>query len=43
VAVQHENDHLDGILMIDKLNAIKRRRVSRKVARARQSDPQDRP
>ncbi len=38
VAVQHENDHLDGVLMIDKLNAIKRRLVSRKVARARQSD-----
>jgi peptide deformylase len=34
VAIQHENDHLDGILMIDKLNALKRRLVSRKVNRA---------
>jgi peptide deformylase len=34
VAIQHENDHLDGILMIDKLNAVRRRLVSRKVARA---------
>ncbi len=33
VALQHENDHLDGVLMIDKLNAIKRRLVSRKVSR----------
>jgi peptide deformylase len=36
VAIQHENDHLDGILMIDKLNAVKRRLVSRKVARERE-------
>lgn len=34
VALQHENDHLDGVLMIDKLNAVKRRLVSRKVSRA---------
>jgi peptide deformylase len=34
VAIQHETDHLDGVLMIDKLNAIKRRLVSRKVTRA---------
>lgn len=33
VAIQHENDHLDGVLMIDKLNAVKRRLVSRKVSR----------
>ena len=33
VALQHENDHLDGVLMIYKLNAIKRRLVSRKVSR----------
>jgi len=33
VAIQHENDHLNGVLMIDKLSALKRRLVSRKVAR----------
>jgi peptide deformylase len=32
VAIQHENDHLNGVLLIDKLNALKRRVVSRKVA-----------
>lgn len=34
VAIQHENDHLDGVLMIDKFNAVKRRLIGRKVARA---------
>ena len=38
IAIQHENDHLDGILMIDKLNALKRRLVSRKVSRAIQEE-----
>lgn len=33
VAIQHENDHLNGVLMIDKLSALKRRLVSRKVSR----------
>jgi peptide deformylase len=33
IAIQHENDHLNGVLMIDKLNAVKRRLVSRKVTR----------
>jgi peptide deformylase len=37
VAVQHENDHLDGVLMIDKLNALKRRMMGRKLARAREA------
>jgi peptide deformylase len=32
-AIQHEIDHLDGVLIIDKLDAVKRRLVSRKVAR----------
>jgi len=36
VAVQHENDHLDGVLMIDKLSALKKRMMSRKLAKARQ-------
>jgi peptide deformylase len=38
IALQHENDHLDGVLMIDKLNALRRRLVSRKVTRQIQED-----
>jgi peptide deformylase len=38
IAIQHENDHLDGVLMIDKLNALKRRLVSRQVTRAVQEE-----
>jgi peptide deformylase len=33
VAIQHENDHLNGVLMIDKLNALKRRLLSSKLAK----------
>jgi peptide deformylase len=35
VAIQHETDHLNGVLMIDKLNALKRRMMGRKMAQAR--------
>jgi peptide deformylase len=35
VAVQHENDHLNGIVMLDKLSAVKRRLLGRKLARAK--------
>ena len=38
VAIQHENDHLNGVLMIDKLNALRRRLVSRKVGRYLQEE-----
>ena len=38
IAVQHENDHLNGVLMIDKLNALRRRLVSRKVSRQLQEE-----
>jgi peptide deformylase len=34
VAIQHELDHLNGVLMIDKLNALKRRMMGRKLAKA---------
>lgn len=34
VAIQHELDHLNGVLMIDKLNALKRRMMGRKLAQA---------
>ena len=40
IAIQHENDHLNGVLMIDKLNALRRRLVSRKVSRHLQEDAQ---
>jgi peptide deformylase len=32
VAIQHENDHLDGVLMIDQVSAFARRRIGRKLA-----------
>lgn len=32
VAVQHENDHLNGVLMIDKVGPIQRRRMGRQLA-----------
>ena len=35
VAVQHENDHLNGVVMLDKLSAVKRRLLGRKLARAK--------
>jgi peptide deformylase len=31
VAIQHENDHLDGVLMIDKMGVLKKRIVQRKM------------
>jgi peptide deformylase len=31
VAVQHENDHLDGVLMIDRMGMLKKRIVTRKM------------
>jgi peptide deformylase len=37
VAIQHENDHLNGVLMIDKLSALKKRMMGRKLAK-RQKD-----
>ena len=35
VAVQHENDHLDGMLMIDHMGVLKRRLALRKLQRQR--------
>jgi peptide deformylase len=31
IAVQHENDHLDGVLMIDRMGMLKKRIVQRKM------------
>jgi peptide deformylase len=33
VAIQHENDHLDGVLMIDRMGMLKKRIVQRKMAK----------
>jgi peptide deformylase len=41
VAIQHENDHLDGVLMIDKLSALKKRMMGRKLAKAKQDEAHD--
>jgi peptide deformylase len=41
VALQHENDHLDGVLMIDKLSALKKRMMGRKLAKAKLADARD--
>jgi peptide deformylase len=38
VAIQHENDHLDGKLMIDHLGVLKRRIVHRKMLKRNASD-----
>ena len=38
VAVQHENDHLNGVLMIDKLSALKKRMMSRKLEQAQRDE-----
>lgn len=34
VAIQHENDHLDGILFVEKLSPLKRRLLKKKLERA---------
>lgn len=31
VAIQHENDHLDGIVFVERLSALKRRLIRRKI------------
>jgi peptide deformylase len=33
VAIQHENDHLDGVLMIDRMGMLKKRIVQRKMSK----------
>ncbi|HEY3666622.1 MAG TPA: peptide deformylase [Polyangiaceae bacterium] len=41
VAIQHETDHLNGVLMIDKLSALKKRMMGRKLAKAKQEEARD--
>lgn len=38
VAVQHEHDHLDGVLMIDHMGALRKRMVQRKLEKRRSRD-----
>jgi peptide deformylase len=38
VAIQHENDHLDGVLMIDKMGMLKKRIVQRKMQKRGDED-----
>lgn len=39
VAIQHEHDHLDGTLMIDKLGPLKKRLVQRKLQKRTEARP----
>ncbi len=39
VAVQHENDHLDGVLMIDHMGLLKKRIVNRKMQKRHTASP----
>jgi peptide deformylase len=34
VAIQHEHDHLEGVLMIDQLGVLKKKIVQRKMQKA---------
>lgn len=34
VAIQHENDHLDGILFVDRLSPLKRRMLRKKIEKS---------
>jgi len=38
VAIQHENDHLDGVLMIDRMGMLKKRIVQRKMQKRSAED-----
>lgn len=39
VVIQHEMDHLDGVLFIDHLSALKRNMILRKLTKAKKSEP----
>ncbi len=40
--VQHEIDHLDGILFVDHLSALKRNMIMRRLAKEQRQKPEDR-
>ncbi|MBM3582087.1 MAG: peptide deformylase, partial [Alphaproteobacteria bacterium] len=35
VCIQHEMDHLDGVLLVDRVSAVKRDIILRKLAKAK--------
>jgi peptide deformylase len=39
VAIQHENDHLEGVLMIDRMGVLKKRIVQRKMQKRQEDRP----
>lgn len=39
VAIQHENDHLEGVLMIDRMGVLKKRIVHRKMQKRATDNP----
>lgn len=41
VAIQHETDHLNGVLMVDKLSALKKKMMGRKLAKAKQAEARE--
>ena len=38
--IQHEMDHLNGVLFIDKISSLKRGMILRKLAKAKKADPE---
>jgi len=38
IALQHETDHLDGILFIDRLSRLKRELIKRRIRKAREAE-----
>ena len=41
--IQHEMDHLDGVLFVDHISALKRNMILRKLMKARKQQEQDEP
>jgi peptide deformylase len=39
VCIQHEMDHLDGVLFVDHLSGLRRNMIMRRLAKARKSKP----
>jgi peptide deformylase len=38
--IQHEMDHLEGVLFIDRISALKRGMIMRKLAKAKRAEPE---
>ena len=41
--IQHEMDHLEGVLFIDKISALKRGIILRKLTKAKKAEPEPLP